>query len=317
MTAPLTRAARHARIGELIRAKAIRSQTELAELLAGDGVQVTQATLSRDLEELGAVKVRSADGGPAVYLIPEDGKRPLRDAEQAPARLIRLLRELLTGVDASANIAVLRTPPGAAQFLASALDRTGLPEIVGTIAGDDTILVVARAADGGARPVAGNARRLGTAHASEATTALEGSTTHHDRARRTGVLRRSRDLRCHSVPRREDRRRGDRGSGRRRAGRRGHERDPSARRWTAERSRRSVVDAREEFAAEYCLPAIRANALYMDRYPLVSALSRPLIVKHLVTAARQHGGTIVSHGCTGKGNDQVRFEVGSARWRPT
>ncbi|MEU7973414.1 argininosuccinate synthase [Micromonospora sp. NPDC049089] len=71
-----------------------------------------------------------------------------------------------------------------------------------------------------------------------------------------------------------------------------------------------VVDARDEFAADYCLPAIRANALYMDRYPLVSALSRPLIVKHLVAAARMHGGTIVSHGCTGKGNDQVRFEVG-------
>ncbi|MEU8128441.1 argininosuccinate synthase [Micromonospora sp. NPDC049049] len=71
-----------------------------------------------------------------------------------------------------------------------------------------------------------------------------------------------------------------------------------------------VVDARDEFAADYCLPAIRANALYMDRYPLVSALSRPLIVKHLVAAARTHGGTIVSHGCTGKGNDQVRFEVG-------
>ncbi|MEU8116314.1 argininosuccinate synthase [Micromonospora sp. NPDC048947] len=71
-----------------------------------------------------------------------------------------------------------------------------------------------------------------------------------------------------------------------------------------------VVDARDEFAAEYCLPAIRANALYMDRYPLVSALSRPLIVKHLVAAARKHRGTIVSHGCTGKGNDQVRFEVG-------
>ncbi|GLY26448.1 argininosuccinate synthase [Micromonospora sp. NBRC 101691] len=77
-----------------------------------------------------------------------------------------------------------------------------------------------------------------------------------------------------------------------------------------------VVDARDEFAAEYCLPAMRANALYMDRYPLVSALSRPLIVKHLVAAARQHGGTIVSHGCTGKGNDQVRFEVGLAALAP-
>ncbi len=77
-----------------------------------------------------------------------------------------------------------------------------------------------------------------------------------------------------------------------------------------------VIDARDEFAADYCLPAIRANALYMDRYPLVSALSRPLIVKHLVTAARKHGGTIVSHGCTGKGNDQVRFEVGLGALAP-
>jgi argininosuccinate synthase len=77
-----------------------------------------------------------------------------------------------------------------------------------------------------------------------------------------------------------------------------------------------VVDAREEFAADFCVPALRANALYMDRYPLVSALSRPLIVKHLVAAARAHGGTIVSHGCTGKGNDQVRFEVGLGALAP-
>ena len=143
MTGPVTRAGRHARIVELIRDKAVRSQTELAELLAGEGVQVTQATLSRDLEELRAVKVSGA------YLIPEDGTRPLREAENAPARLLRLLRELLTGVDASGNIAVLRTPPGAAQFLASALDRSGLTDVVGTIAGDDTILVVARDVTGG------------------------------------------------------------------------------------------------------------------------------------------------------------------------
>ena len=78
-----------------------------------------------------------------------------------------------------------------------------------------------------------------------------------------------------------------------------------------------VVDAREEFAADFCLPALRANALYMDRYPLVSALSRPLIVRHLVAAAKQFGGTIVSHGCTGKGNDQVRFEVGIGALDPS
>ncbi|WP_299037410.1 argininosuccinate synthase [uncultured Pseudokineococcus sp.] len=71
-----------------------------------------------------------------------------------------------------------------------------------------------------------------------------------------------------------------------------------------------VADARDEFADEYCLPALQAGALYMDRYPLVSAISRPVIVKHLVAAARQHGASVVAHGCTGKGNDQVRFEVG-------
>jgi transcriptional regulator of arginine metabolism len=88
--------------------------------------------------------LRGTDGTAAAYVIPEDGKGPLRSAEQPPERLKRLLRELLTGADASGNLVVLRTPPGAAQFLASAFDRSGLPDIVGTIAGDDTILVVAR-----------------------------------------------------------------------------------------------------------------------------------------------------------------------------
>jgi argininosuccinate synthase len=77
-----------------------------------------------------------------------------------------------------------------------------------------------------------------------------------------------------------------------------------------------VVDARTEYAEQYCLPALRANALYMNRYPLLSALSRPVIVKHLVEAARYHGATTVAHGCTGKGNDQVRFEVGVGALAP-
>ncbi|KIH97441.1 argininosuccinate synthase [Streptomonospora alba] len=77
-----------------------------------------------------------------------------------------------------------------------------------------------------------------------------------------------------------------------------------------------VADAKEEFAGEYCIPALQANALYMDRYPLVSALSRPLIVKHLAEAARYHNATMVAHGCTGKGNDQVRFEAGLAALFP-
>lgn len=77
-----------------------------------------------------------------------------------------------------------------------------------------------------------------------------------------------------------------------------------------------VADARDEFANEYCLPALKANALYMDRYPLVSALSRPVIVKHMVAAAKKYGASRVAHGCTGKGNDQVRFEVGTGALAP-
>jgi argininosuccinate synthase len=77
-----------------------------------------------------------------------------------------------------------------------------------------------------------------------------------------------------------------------------------------------VLDLRQEFADDYCLPALKANALYLDRYPLVSALSRPVIVKHLVEAARYHGASSVAHGCTGKGNDQVRFEVGIGALAP-
>lgn len=77
-----------------------------------------------------------------------------------------------------------------------------------------------------------------------------------------------------------------------------------------------VADARDEFADGYCLPALKADALYMDSYPLVSALSRPVIVKHLVAAARKHDATIVAHGCTGKGNDQLRFEVGIGALAP-
>jgi transcriptional regulator of arginine metabolism len=146
---PSSKTARQARLVALIRDHEIRSQAELGERLAADGMQVTQATLSRDLEELGAVKVRGTDGSGSVYFIPPEGTAPLRSAEQAPARLQRLLRELLTGADASGNLVVLRTPPGAAQFLASAFDRSGLPDVVGTIAGDDTILVVARQDEAG------------------------------------------------------------------------------------------------------------------------------------------------------------------------
>jgi transcriptional regulator of arginine metabolism len=133
----LNRAGRQARIVELIRDRAVHSQAELLGLLVGEGIETTQATVSRDLDELGAIKVRGA------YVIPDDGS-PVRGVEGGTGRVARLLGELLTGVDASGNLTVLRTPPGAAQYVASAIDRAGLHDVVGTIAGDDTILVVAR-----------------------------------------------------------------------------------------------------------------------------------------------------------------------------
>ena len=138
-----TRVARQARIVELITQRAVHSQSELLALLEAEGIGSTQATLSRDLDELGAVKLRGADGGIPVYVIPDDGS-PVRGIEGGTARLSRLLGELLVSADASGNLAVLRTPPGAAHYLASALDRAALHDVVGTIAGDDTLLVVAR-----------------------------------------------------------------------------------------------------------------------------------------------------------------------------
>ncbi|WP_017974600.1 arginine repressor [Actinopolyspora halophila] len=138
-----TRVARQARIVELVTGKEIRSQTELAGLLAEDGTEVTQATLSRDLDELGAVKLRGPDGGQPVYVIPEDGS-PVQGVQGGTARLSRLLGDLLVSAEGSGNLTVLRTPPGAAQFLASAIDRSAMEEVAGTIAGDDTLMVVAR-----------------------------------------------------------------------------------------------------------------------------------------------------------------------------
>src|SRR3954451_19711740 len=151
MTSALTRSARQARIADLIGTEPVTSQTHLARLLAEDGIEVTQATLSLDLEELGAVKLRGADGAPASYVLPPENAplRPALSSDAAPARLTRLLADLLTSAEGSANLAVLRTPPGAAQFLASALDKVALPDVLGTIAGDDTVLVIAREPDGG------------------------------------------------------------------------------------------------------------------------------------------------------------------------
>ncbi len=149
---PATRAARHRRIAEILERESVRSQTELAGLLQADGIAVTQGTLSRDLDELGAMKVRDA-AGDLVYALPgEGGDRRPRVGERTAidARLVRVCEEILVSATSSANLVVLRTPPGAAQYLASAIDHSARAEILGTIAGDDTVLVVTTNPTGGA-----------------------------------------------------------------------------------------------------------------------------------------------------------------------
>jgi len=149
---PSTKAARHALITSVLSHTAIHSQSQLATILAQEGLHVTQATLSRDLVELRAQKTRTPDGG-LVYALPgEGGDRSLHlvsDVEQLASRLARLCQELLVTAEASGNLVVLRTPPGAAQFFASAIDHSVLPSVLGTIAGDDTVLVISRDIDGG------------------------------------------------------------------------------------------------------------------------------------------------------------------------
>ena len=158
MSTPLTKTARHARIAAILSREQVRSQEELAELLERyASVHVTQATLSRDLDELGVVRLRS--GGSLVYALPEEpggpGSHPGSALGQArpdspqDSRLARYLGELMTSAEASANLVVLRTPAGAAQFLASVIDHAALPSILGTVAGDDTVLLIARDPAGG------------------------------------------------------------------------------------------------------------------------------------------------------------------------
>ncbi|WP_434618944.1 arginine repressor [Arthrobacter sp. A5] len=150
---PATKTARRGRIVALLTSRPVRSQAELAALLADDGLVVGQATLSRDLVELGAVRVRG-EGGTLVYALPrEGGDRTPHSAvsqELLDARLTRLCAELLVTAEASANIVVLRTPPGAANFLALAIDHSVMPTVLGSIAGDDTVMLITRDPQGGA-----------------------------------------------------------------------------------------------------------------------------------------------------------------------
>lgn len=152
MKVPDTKAARQQLIVELLSRNAVRSQGDLADLLEQQGVSATPSTLSRDLVELDAIRVRHAEGG-LVYAVPGEGgdrrPQPAGDGAGAQARLARIARELLVTAEASANLVVLRTPPGAAQYFASAVDHAAGADILGTIAGDDTVLLICRDPQGG------------------------------------------------------------------------------------------------------------------------------------------------------------------------
>lgn len=140
-----TKAQRQHAIAQLLAANQVTSQPQLMELLATAGITATQATVSRDLDDLGAVKVR-LPGGDLAYAIPE--YEPERLAPQDHLR--RVLAEWVAEVQPSGNLVVLRTPPGCAHVVASALDRSATPGLLGTVAGDDTLLCVAAERTGGA-----------------------------------------------------------------------------------------------------------------------------------------------------------------------
>lgn len=145
-----TKAARHDRIAHILTTRAVTSQAELAKLLAESGIATTQATLSRDLVEINAQKVRAADGS-MVYAVPAEGAGGMLQGARAPlrpehlaARFERLCEELVVTAERTANLLVLRTPAGAAPYLAAALDQSFLAAVLGSIAGDDTVLIIVR-----------------------------------------------------------------------------------------------------------------------------------------------------------------------------
>jgi transcriptional regulator of arginine metabolism len=141
----ISKTQRQHRIGELIAAHGVHSQAELVERLAADGVVATQATVSRDLDELGAIKVRGPEGV-SVYAVPD-----LPFAQRGTDdRLRRTLADWVVEVGASANLVVLRTPPGSAHVVGAALDRARMSGVLGNVCGDDTVLVIALDPTGGA-----------------------------------------------------------------------------------------------------------------------------------------------------------------------
>lgn len=151
-----SRAARQQQIAEVVATAPVRSQAQLLRILTAKGISITQATLSRDLDDMGAVRIRQGNG-PLLYALPSEGgdrtphlpEAGIAASVESNARLQRVASELLVSAQANDNLVVVRTPPGAAQFLASAIDAATRPDVLGTVAGDDTILIIAKKSNGG------------------------------------------------------------------------------------------------------------------------------------------------------------------------
>jgi transcriptional regulator of arginine metabolism len=153
-TTGLSKHQRQYRIAEYLQQELVTSQAAIVELLASDGIEATQATVSRDLDEMGAVKGR-LPGGDVAYVVPAQPQDQVAPAEH----LRRVCREWVAAIDSSANIVVVRTPPGSAHMVGSAIDRAGWTDVIGTVAGDDTVMVIAAEGVGGAE-VADELREL-------------------------------------------------------------------------------------------------------------------------------------------------------------
>ena len=143
----MSKVQRQHRIAQLIEKQPVSSQSRLVELLAGEGISATQATVSRDLEEMGAIKVRVPGAGDPIYALPELPQQRIAPEDH----LRRVLGDWVVEVASSANLVVVKTPPGSAHVVASALDRAGVDGIVGIVAGDDTLIAVASERTTGAK----------------------------------------------------------------------------------------------------------------------------------------------------------------------
>ena len=299
---------RQHRIARLLEQHAVTSQTQLVELLAADGVAATQATVSRDLEDLGAIKVRVPGG--------DDRVRHPRAADRAacargpPAPRLRRLGRRGGALGATWSCCARRR--GRPTWSARPSTGPVCADVLGTVAGDDTLIFVV--AEEQARVAPRSPQRLRGPGRPE---------SHERKAKRVtktsgaGVQRRARHVRRGAMDDRRARRRGDRAGGRRRPGERRLGRGARAGRWPPARVEAIVVDAREEFAARLRRPrAARPTRCTRAGTRWCPRCRGPVIVKHLVAAAREHGADAVAHGCTGKGNDQVRFEVSTRALAP-